>query len=154
MRTLLGTRAEPGNPFTFMRRLTEELDRAFEFKPDYQTMPEPFLGTWSPEIEVFEKNNTFFLRADLPGLSKDDVKVIVAHDAVTIQGERKLEKEAKKEGLYRTERSYGAFYRRIPLPDHVKAETAKATFKNGVLEIEMPAIPLPEATKRTLEIQG
>src|SRR4026208_80000 len=99
MRRLLGTRMETGNPFTFMRRLTEELDRTFGFKPDFETMPEPFLGTWSPEIEVFEKNNTFFVRTDLPGLAKDDVKITVAHDALTIEGERKLEKEEKKEGF-------------------------------------------------------
>ena len=78
----------------------------------------------------------------------------VAHDELTIEGERKIETEEKKEGFYRTERSYGGFYRHIVLPEHVKAEEAKATFKNGVLEVAMPVIPVPEVTKRTLEIQG
>ena len=94
------------------------------------------------------------MRADLPGLTKENVKVQVVHDELTIEGERKLEKEGTTEGVYRTERNYGAFYRRIPLPEYVKAEAAVATFKNGVLEVAIPTIPVPEVKKRTLEIQG
>lgn len=142
------------SPFPFMRRLTDEMDRAFGLDPGLLGVTGPDTSTWAPAIEVFERNNTFIVRAELPGLTKENVKVAVAHDELTIEGERKMEKEEKKEGFYRTERSYGGFYRRIPLPEHVKAEAAKATFKNGVLEIEMPAIPVPEVKKRTLEIQG
>ena len=60
----------------------------------------------------------------------------------------------REEGLYRTERTYGTFFRRIGIPEHVKAEGAVAVFKNGVLEIEMPAIPVPQVTKRTVAITG
>jgi HSP20 family protein len=70
------------------------------------------------------------------------------------RGALALQKEETKEGVYRTERNYGAFYRRIPLPEYVKAEAARATFKNGVLEVEIPTIPVPEVKKRTVEIQG
>ena len=154
MRTLLGKKEEMGNPFALMRRLTEDMDRVFGFKPVYPGTPDPFLGTWSPELEIFERDNKFFVRVDLPGLTKADVKITVVHDELAIEGERKIEREEQKEDFYRTERSYGGFYRRIPLPEHVKAEAAQATFKNGVLEIEMPTIPIPEAKKRTLEIQG
>ena len=143
-----------GNTFPFMRRLNEEIDRAFAFKPGFLGMAEPYQGGWSPEIEIFEHSNTFFVRADLPGLAKEDVKVQVLHDELTIEGERKLEKEETKEGIYRTERSYGAFYRRIPLPEYVKAEAAQATFKNGVLEVAIPTIPVPEVKRRTVDIQG
>ena len=82
------------------------------------------------------------------------MKIEVTHDDLTIEGERKLEKEEKEEGLYRTERTYGRFFRRIWIPEHVKAENAVAAFKNGVLEIEMPAIPVPEVKKRAVEITG
>ena len=143
-----------GHAFPFMRRLNEEIDRAFGLKPGFLGMPEPYLGGWSPEIEIFEHSNTFFVRVDLPGVTKENVKVQVVHDELTIEGERKLEKEETKEGIYRTERNYGAFYRRIPLPEYVKAEGAQATFKNGVLEVEIPTIPVPEMKKRTVEIQG
>ncbi len=141
------------SPFPFMRRLTEEMDRAFGLDPllGVAGAPKP---TWAPPIEVFERDHMFVVRAELPGLAKEDVKVTLTHEALTIEGERKVEKEEKTENFYRTERSYGGFRRCIALPDHVKAEAAKATFKNGVLEIEMPAIPIPEAKTRTLEIQG
>jgi HSP20 family protein len=146
MRTLLE------NPFPFMRRLTQEMDRAFGPDPFLKALPEA--TAWIPPIEVFERNNMFFVRAELPGVAKEDVKVTVTHEALTIEGERKVEKEEKKEGFYRTERQYGGFYRRIEMPEHLKTEAAKATFKNGILEIEIPTIPVPAATKRTLEIQG
>jgi HSP20 family protein len=137
----------------FMRRLSEEMDRAFGVKPGFLGMTDPYLGGWSPDIGIFEHGSTFFVRADLPGLTKENVKVQVTHDQLTIEGERKLEKEDTKESVYRTERNYGAFYRRIPLPEYVKAEAARATFKNGVLEVEIPLIPVPEVKRRTIEIQ-
>lgn len=142
------------DPFAFMRRITEELDRAFGPGEEPGWMPEVYPRMWAPPIEVIERNGKFVVRAELPGMKKEDAKIEVAHDELTIEGERKLEKEEKKEGLYRTERTYGKFFRRIGLPEHVKAEQAVATFKDGVLEVEMPAIPVPEAKKRTVEITG
>ena len=145
---------EAADPFAFMRRVTEELDRAFGLRAEVPGLPEFQPKMWAPEIEVFERDEKFVVRADLPGLKKEDVKIEVTHDELTIEGERKLEKEETKEGLYRTERTYGRFCRRIWIPEHVKAEHAAATFKNGVLEVVMPAIPVPEVTKRTLDITG
>lgn len=145
---------EETNPFAFMRRMTEELDRAFGVGPEFPGELEVYPRVWSPAVEVFERDNKFFVHVDLPGLKKEDVKVEVAHDELTIEGERKFEKEEKKEGFYRTDRTYGRFFRRIDIPEHVKAEGAVATFKNGVLEIEMPTLPIPEAKKRAIEIKG
>jgi len=137
-----------------MRRITEELDRGFAPREDLPWMPELYPRMWAPQLEVFERNEKFVVRVDLPGLKKEDVKIEVTHDQLTIEGERQLEKEEKDEGSYRTERTYGRFFRRIEIPEYVKAENAAATFKNGVLEIEMPAIPVPEVKKRTVEITG
>ena len=145
---------EERNPFTFMRRVNDELDRAFGLRPDIPWQAEPYPRMWSPEIEVFERDQRFFVRVDLPGIEKQDVKIEVTHDELTIEGERRLETQEKGEGLHRTERTYGRFYRRIAVPDHVKAEGAVATFRNGVLEIEMPAIPVPEVKRRAVEIKG
>ena len=142
------------DPLAFMRRITEELDHAFGPREDLPWMPELYPRMWAPQIEVFERNEKFVVRVDLPGLKKEDVKIEVTHDELTIEGERKLEKEEKEPGLYRTERMYGKFFRRIEIPEYVKAENAVAVFKNGVLEIEMPAIPIPEVKKRTVEITG
>jgi HSP20 family protein len=157
MRTFLDRQKQEAglavNPFPFMRRLTEEMDRAFGLGPSFFGPAWPETSAWVPPIEVFERDHTFFIRTELPGLTREDVKVAVGHDEVTIEGERKAETTDKKEGIYRTERSYGGFYRRIALPEHVKAEAAKATFKNGMLEIEIPTLPVPQIEKRTLEIQ-
>jgi len=147
-------KTEAVDPFGFMRRITDELDRAFGLRPDLRGLPEFYAKAWAPDLEIFERDNKFIVRVDLPGMEKEDVKIEVTHDELTIAGERKAEKEEKKEGYYRSERSYGKFYRRVAVPEHVKAENAVATFKNGVLEIEMPAIPVPEVKTRTLEITG
>ena len=149
------------NPFSFMRRFSEEMDRLFE---DFGTgsrglMGRGFMsdlgefgqGLWSPQIETFEREGQLVIRADLPGLSKDDVNVELTDEAVTISGERHNENEEKREGYYRSERSYGSFYRQIPLPEGVNAEDAQATFRNGVLEVTMKA-PQLQSQKRRLEI--
>jgi HSP20 family protein len=92
------------------------------------------------------------VRADLPGLEKNDVKVDIADDVLTIQGERKQEHEEEHEGWYRSERSYGSFYRAVPLPEGTIADSAKANFKNGVLEVTLQAPPKEVSRGRRLEI--
>ena len=153
MSKLLQKREET-NPFAFMRRITDELDRAFAVRPEVPALMPFYARVWAPQLEVFERDNKFFVRVDLPGLKKEDVKIELTHDELTIEGERKLDKEEKEEGFYRSERIYGQFLRQIAIPEHVKAEAAVATFKEGVLEIEMPTLPVPELKKRTLEIKG
>jgi HSP20 family protein len=154
------------SPFTFMRRFSEEMDRLFEdfgmgrgwLAPSFgrDLMPTAFgdLGRsmWSPEVEVFEREGQLVVRADLPGLTRDDVNVEVTDDAINISGERKSEHEERGEGYYRSERSYGNFYRSIPLPEGVNAENVDATFRNGVLEITMPA-PQRQSRGRQIEIK-
>jgi len=90
-------------------------------------------------IDVFERDHHLVTKVDLPGLKKDEVKVEVTDNFLTISGERKAEKEEKREGYYRSERSYGSFHRQIPLPEGAKTDTATAEFKDGVLEIAMQA---------------
>jgi len=152
------------NPFSFMRRFSEEMDRLFEdfgvgsrgLMPSFgrgfsSDLGEFGQGLWSPQIETFEREGQLVIRADLPGLSKDDVNVEVTDDAITISGKRHNENEEQREGYYRSERSYGSFYRQIPLPEGVNADDAQATFRNGVLEITMDA-PQLQSHKRRLEI--
>jgi HSP20 family protein len=107
---------------------------------------------WTPDVEVFHRGNELVVKADLPGLKKEDVKVDITEDAITIQGERRREHEEEKEGIYRSERSYGSFYRTIPLPEGAITEQAKATFRDGVLEIRLPAPPEQASRGRRLEI--
>ncbi|HKE82306.1 MAG TPA: Hsp20/alpha crystallin family protein [Vicinamibacterales bacterium] len=93
------------------------------------------------------------VRADLPGLKKDDVNVELTDDAITIRGERREEKQEEREGFWRSEREYGQFHRSIPLPEGVIAESAEATFNNGVLEVSMQAAPEEANRGRKIEIK-
>lgn len=148
------------SPFTMMNRLADEMERMFEdygirrgwLGPRFRSS-EGELGQtmWSPQIEIFERGGQFIVRADLPGMTKDDVKVDITDEGLIIQGERKHEHEEESEGWHRSERSYGSFYRNISLPEGVKAEDAKANFRDGVLEISMPA-PQRDARRKQIEI--
>jgi len=148
------------DPFGVLRQMTSELDRVFDesswpsFRwPSFPTIALSDAATWSPEIDVFERDNRLVTKVDLPGLKKDDVKVEVTDGQLVISGERKSEAEEKKENFYRSERSYGSFYRAVPLPEGVKLEDVKATFADGVLEVSVPIPARPEAKVRKVEIQ-
>ena len=112
----------------------------------------PDWGAWAPDVEVFQRNSELVVRADLPGLKKEDVTVNVTDDGITISGERRQEHEEDRGGVYRSERSYGSFYRLVPLPPGTIADQAKASFKDGVLEITVPAPPEQVTQGRRLEI--
>jgi HSP20 family protein len=151
-------------PFAFMRRLSEEMDQLIGAvfsgfgtgKGGLRPNGEHGLGVssaqWVPPIEIVERDHQLVIRADLPGLSKDDVKVEVMDDMLTIAGERREEHEETREGYRHSERHYGRFFRSIPLPEGVNAEDVRATFHNGVLEITMPA-PQHEQKGRRIEVQ-
>ena len=147
-----------GWPFDSMIKWADEVDRMFEnfgigrglFPVAWRKEPEE--TTWMPAVEVFQKGGEFIVRAELPGLNKEHVTVEIEDELLTIRGERKHEKEEKKEHYYRSERSYGSFYRAVPLPTGVKIEDAKASFKDGVLEVVMPAPAEAERHARRLEI--
>jgi HSP20 family protein len=107
---------------------------------------------WAPQVEIFERGNNLVVRADLPGLSRDDVNVEVDDDALVIRGERRNDLEEEQEGYYRTERSYGSFYRAIPLPDGVDANQANASFKEGVLEVTFPK-PQQQSRAKKIDVK-
>jgi HSP20 family protein len=108
--------------------------------------------TWIPDVEVFHRTNELVVRTDLPGMTKEDVKIDVTDDGVSIEGERRREHEEEHQGVYRSERSYGTFRRYVPLPPGTISDQAKASFRNGVLEITMPAPPESARRGRRLEI--
>ncbi len=149
------------SPFSFMRRFSEDMDRLFEDFGFGSALPstggqisrgEFGRALWRPQVEMFQRGDDLVIRADLPGLTKDDIKVECTRDAITIEGERKQEHTEDREGYYHTERHYGQFYRAIPLPEGVKADDAKATFKDGVLEVVMKA---PEESRpRKIDVQS
>jgi HSP20 family protein len=148
-----------GSPFASMRRLMEEFDRMFEGFVGGGTTQDIFAplesgltaaAAWSPQIEVMDRNGRLEVRADLPGLKPEDVKVNVEDDVLTISGERKHQHETKEGGVYHCERSYGSFQRSIRLPEGIDPGSVEARFDNGVLEITMP---MPKQRERGRSIQ-
>ena len=156
--------ATPGSPFSFMRRFSEEMDRLFDdfgfgggFSPAFSSLggiaPRGFGGyTWAPAVELITRGNELVIRADVPGVSKEDLQVELSDGVLTLRGERRREQEEAQEGRYHTERSYGSFVRAIRLPEGTRPEDARATFRDGVLEV---VLPLPEEKRgRRIEIQS
>ncbi len=138
------------NPFSIMRRMSEEMDRTFG--SFFGQSSSGRTGNWFPAIEVSEQNGQLQVHAELPGVKPEDVKVEVTNDSLILHGERKSEHEHKIGGAYRSERRYGEFYREIPLPEGVNPENAKAQFRNGLLEITLP-IPEQASNRRQIPIQ-
>ena len=131
------------NPFALMKQFTDEMDRAFYRRPADHGLGKVF--TWEPAIEVKEKEGRWMLTADLPGMKPEEIKVHVDGNALVVEGERKQEKEEKREGYFHSERSYGKFYRTVLLPEGALADKMVANFNNGVLEV---TAPLTEKAKR------
>jgi HSP20 family protein len=108
-------------------------------------------GLWSPHIEVGEREGQLVVKADLPGVTKDDIRVELHDDALVIEGERRQEQQEQREGVSYSERSYGSFTRSIPLPQGVQPDDVDARFENGVLEV---CLKLPQQQRgRSVQIK-
>ncbi|MDR3636380.1 MAG: Hsp20/alpha crystallin family protein [Isosphaeraceae bacterium] len=161
--------SSPASPFGVLRRFAHEMDRLFEdFGLERGLHAPSFFGRtrdllrreqgmlqadWAPHVDVFEKEGHLVVRADLPGVSKEDVKVEVTDEALTIHGERKQEHEEKREGYYCSERTHGSFFRSIPLPEGAEGAKATASFRNGVLEVSVPTPKSAQPKPRRVEIK-
>jgi HSP20 family protein len=129
-------------PFSELVTMRDDMDRLFDvfFGTQSQTIDDP----WRPSIDIEESNGNLMVRAEIPGMDKKDIKVVVKDDVLTISGERKRENETKDKTFHRIERSYGQFRRMIRLPAEVDADMVKATYKDGVLNVTLPK---PESMK-------
>jgi HSP20 family protein len=133
----------PWRPF----RELEEMERRFEdilgrplLSSVWRRLPIEERG-WAPAIEVFEKEDKFVVKAELPGMKEEDIDISVVGDTLTIKGERKAESEVKEEDYYCCERSYGSFSRSIAVPPNVDTKKIEASFEDGVLEVSLPKAP-------------
>lgn len=97
-----------------------------------------FEGAWTPAIDVHDSKDNIVVRADLPGMKKEDIEVSIQDGTLIIRGEKKEETERKEKGAVRTERFYGSFHRAVSLPTAVDDTKVKANYKNGVLELTLP----------------
>jgi len=146
------------DPFTVIRRLSDEMDQLFDSffygrAPARMRQLQP-LNLWVPEVEIEEEGNQLRVCVDLPGITKDNVKVDINEGVLTIQGERREEHKegSEQQGFRRTERRYGSFCRSVLLPEGVDAGQAQARMKDGVLEVTLPLTAAKQAKR--LEIQS
>lgn len=112
------------------------------------------VGMFGPSTDVSESDESIEVTIELPGMSEDDIDISLSGGAMTIRGEKKVEHEEKRKGVYMSERSYGAFYRTIPLPPGVDTDTAEARFKRGVLTVTLPKSPEAQAKVKRIAVKS
>lgn len=141
------------NPFRELEDMQGRLNRLFGEAPFARTGDNGMsLSGWSPAVDVEETDQEYLIKADLPDVKKEDVKVEFLQGTLTIQGERRQEKEAKGKRFHKIEREYGTFLRRFAMPSQVDASNVQAEFKNGVLNVHLPksATAMPKAIDVTV----
>jgi len=133
----------PWSPF----RELEEMERRFDEVFGQSSLPSIWRRlpmeqmAWAPAIDVFEKGDKLVVKAEVPGMKEDDIHVSVEGNMLTIRGEKKTESEVKEDDYYRSERSYGSFFRSVALPSTVDASKIEADYEDGVLEVTLPKKP-------------
>jgi HSP20 family protein len=151
----------PWRPFMDLARRERDTDRMMEdffgrrMRPWW---PERWfrgeeLNVRAPTVDVYEEKDDIVVKAELPGMAKDNIEVNLTDHTLTIKGEKKKEEEVKEENYYRSERSYGSFLRMLELPKDVHAEKVKASFKNGILEVRMPKTEEAKAKEIKVKVE-
>lgn len=141
----------PVDPFRELMSIREELDRLFNALATGRPAREGREALWLPAVDVEETEDAVIVRAEVPGMEKDDIKVTITDDTLVISGERREEKEEKEKNYHHREIYYGKFYRAVRLPVDVDREKAKASYKQGILEI---VLPKSERVKpRTIDVE-
>ncbi|GAB4547374.1 MAG: Hsp20/alpha crystallin family protein [Thermodesulfovibrionia bacterium] len=139
------------SPFERMEELFEDFFRRPFGRPWFPTIPRLFEEMKpSPSVDIYEEGDDIVVKSELPGMTKDDIEVNITENTITISGEKKSEEKVEKKNYYRLERSYGSFSRSFELPAEIKPDKAKATFKDGVLEVRLPKSE--EAKKKVRKI--
>ena len=150
----------PWRPFSELARVERDMERMFE---DFWTRPWFGLGwprrfraledvgTRTPAIEIYEEKDDVVVKAELPGMKREDLELNISDNLLTIKGEKKKEEEVKEKGYYYSERSYGGFTRTVEIPKDVQTDKVRASFKDGVLEIRIPKTE--EAKRKEVKIK-
>ena len=133
------------SPYSHLR---EQLNRLFDVSAS--RAPESF-GDWSPALDAFEDKDKYVVSLELPGMKREDISVTVHDGVLTVSGERKSEQDTKTGAVHRAERYYGKFTRSVSLPPTAKADKVAASYKDGVLQIELPKAE--EAKPKSIEVK-
>jgi len=134
------------NPFGESTAMQNRINRMFNepYWPTGRMDDDTGMGMWNPVVDLYEKDDHFVIKAELPGVNKKDIAIDLKDRVLTLSGERLYENEVKEENYYRRERSYGKFQRVFTLPADVDSDKIKAEFNDGLLQIE---VPKPEEQK-------
>jgi HSP20 family protein len=149
----------PWRPLADMSRWERDMEQIFDdfftrrLRPFWDERRWPWRGTQMsvPAVDLYEEKDQIIAKAELPGIEKDDIQVNITDHLLTIMGEKKKEEEIKEKAYYRAERSYGSFSRTVELPSEIQFDKARASFKNGVLEIRLPKSE--EARKKEVKVK-
>jgi HSP20 family protein len=149
----------PLRPLSPLRAWEREIERMFADFPFFRWPRfrdlEPFrfareLRLETPALDMYEEKDAVVVKAEMPGISKDDIEITLRGSTLSVKGEKKREEEVRDKDYYRCEREYGSFLRTVELPAEVKADAVKATFKDGVLEVRLPKTE--EAKKKEVRV--
>ncbi len=140
------------DPFRDLLDLQDRMNKLFEesFRR-FRSTDLDLAGGFVPAVDIYETDNEIVLKAEIPGVSKEDIKIEVQDGVITLKGEKKVEKEVKEENYHRIERAYGSFQRSFSLPSNVDRDRIKAAYKDGVLEVVLPK--KEEAKPREVKIE-
>jgi len=132
--------------------IQREMNRLFDnfFRGDVKD-GDLAMSSWTPAIDIAEHDNEYIVKAELPGVSRDDVKITLESNILTIRGEKRIDKETKEENYHRIERSYGSFQRSFTLPTTVKNDKIDAVYKDGILTVSLPKAE--EAKPKQIEVK-
>lgn len=140
------------DPFRELTSLREDMEHLFDsFFARYPR--EKAEGFWAPPLDIEETENEFVIKAELPGMKKEDIKISLSGDILAISGEKKKEVEEKGKTYYRMERSYGKFQRNITLPAEVEMDKAKASYKNGILTLNLPKSEISKPREIPIKVE-
>ncbi len=132
------------SPFAELERIRREFDRLIEDVLPATADREQILA---PPVDMYETDTDIVVKVELPGVKKEDIEVTIKDNALHVRAERKEEREEKTENIHRIERFYGKIERVVPLPVEVKAESAKAEYKDGILEVRVPKVKVSKEAK-------
>ena len=126
------------DPFRDLVTLREKMNRLFEdIYPAQGEERDLLVSSWTPAVDIYETEHELFLTAELPGIEDNDIEIKIEDNTLTLKGERKFEKETKKENYHRVERSYGSFYRSFSIPAYIDQDKIKAEHEQGILKVSL-----------------
>jgi len=148
---------ETSHPETYFGEMDRYLDtlfhRPFSLMPSLVFGDRARLDELSPSVDIYEEDNHLVLKAELPGIGKDDLDITIGENRITLTGEKRHEEQVEKKDYQWSECSYGTFTRSFRLPDNVNLDKAEATFKDGVLKVTIPRTSAPETTEKKITIK-